>query len=210
MFFVLAMGNALMAIAIALVNFRENHSRAMTLWAFGNAAASAAWTLYALRGFIPYPPSVLGGFACIAGAQMLQTAALIEFTGRKVAWVVMFSLFVLSASGLVSDFLLYGGDSRTMVVSASLGVALWMLAPVAVLFALAPSGDAFVYRMTGLFFAASGVIDAYRGIDAIFGANPTSALLDVSVTQSLTFGGAFVAMLGTSLGFMMMTKKRTA
>lgn len=209
LFIVLASGNAAVALALALVNTRLRRA-AIGLWCAGNALAVLAWALYALRGSIPFPLSVIGGYGAIIASFLLTFAAVVRVGGRSVPWAILSVLWILSVASLLSDFLAYAGDTRILVVTASFGVAFWTLAPAVALLLTAPSGKRSAYAATSAFLFIAGLSDLYRAFDTIFSAHPTAALLDMNATQSLTFGCALVALLGSSTGFFIIARNAQA
>ncbi|HET9029329.1 MAG TPA: GGDEF domain-containing protein [Candidatus Aquilonibacter sp.] len=208
LFVVLAAGNAILAFALGLTNVRGMRLRPVTLWAFGAVAACMGWSVYALRGPIPYDASVVAGYAAISGAYALQLAAIFEFAFVEISPAVIALFWALGVGGVAVDLVSSFGTGPPIIVSASLAVALWVLAPAVTLVLVAPRGQRTIYYMCAGFFAVLFMSALYRGIDTLVSSHPTLHLFEANVTQSLTFFAAFVSMLGTSLCFIILAKER--
>ncbi|MDE2482881.1 MAG: GGDEF domain-containing protein [bacterium] len=208
MFFVLAVGNTILALAIGLSNASGSRVRALNTWASACALAAAAWGLYALRDVVPFAVSVLGGFGALTLSFLVQTFAIADFTERRLPRTAACVAWLVSVVTLGAVFAVTYGDERTLVIWASLGVGLWTLAPALAFIFFAPLRSRALYRFTAAVLAASAACDAYRGLHATVSTTPTMSLLDINLTQSLTFGMSFVAMMATSLAFLVMGKER--
>lgn len=204
-FLLLAATNALVALAMAFANRRHRRLRSIALWATGNAVAVVAWLLYAFRGPIPFPVSLFGGYAGITAMHLLQISAIINASGGRTSWLLAGGIWALSIASFASDFIIYGAEPRHLVVSASFGIALWTLAPAIVLLCLAHRPKPAYFAAAGL-LVANSLVDFYRGVDALFGPNPTATLFDVNIAQTSTFLMEVLSVLGSAVCFLVIAR----
>ena len=198
-----------MAVALTVANVRGAHLRAMTLWAIGSYCQFVAWMFYALRGEgVPELASALVGFSALSAGYALQFAAVVEFSGRRMRYWILGACFVLGVLMHASIFFVEPDDQRLRIIAASFDVSAWLTVSCVALLLYANDRERVSYWLTGAFFGAAAMVNAYRGLDTMFGAAPTQNLFTVNLTQTVAFGSAYVAMLGTSLGFILMTKER--
>jgi len=207
MLVVLAAGCFIMAAASTLPNLRGAHMRAVTQWAVASYIQALAWALYALRGMLPDVISTDAAFACLTGAYALYIVAIYSFSEARAPWPALAAVY-LAGVALHSAFYASAEDQRWRIVVASLLIGPWMLLCALSLFRLARPAERLSYWMTGGFFCFLGFATVYRGFDTLFSPHPTMTLLTVNLMQTITFACGYVTVIGTSLGFIMMTKER--
>ncbi|MBS0294611.1 MAG: GGDEF domain-containing protein [Proteobacteria bacterium] len=197
-----AAASATMAGSLAAV--RPQRREGMGLWALALVLHTITYVLYTLRGVVPNWASVVLANTLLSGTFALVLAAVHQFLGLALPWRRM-GLPVLVMAVL---FALFMDDYRACVIVAGvvapiqLTMVLWSLwrpRPPAPL-----RGAALLTAGLGLqavLLASRSALVASRGV-------PAGGLLQTDGLQSLTFIAAFVVVILSSLGFILMTKDR--
>ena len=197
-----AAASATMAGSLAAV--RPQRREGMGLWALALVLHTITYVLYTLRGVVPNWASVVLANTLLSGTFALVLAAVHQFLGHALPWRRM-GLPVLVMAVL---FALFMDDYRACVIVAGvvapiqLTMVLWSLwrpRPPAPL-----RGAALLTAGLGLqavLLASRSALVASRGV-------PAGGLLQTDGLQSLTFIAAFVVVILSSLGFILMTKDR--
>lgn len=150
------------------------------------------------------PAIVVIATALLALSLTLQAAALLEFGGRKLApWVHSAVI-----AGTALPFALLSGAPSAQVLFGGLAMGTMLLVLAGVAFQIrAPLTRPTRALMVGAFCVGAAVFYA-RGIASPWVTNTVQGFLDPNVFQSLTFMFAYVSMVATSCGFMLMNKER--
>jgi diguanylate cyclase (GGDEF)-like protein len=207
MVFALASGNLIMAIGLYVVN-RTAHIRAITLWVTASVALFIAWTIFGLRGWIPVWSSVGFGFAALNIGYALEYSALAEFSGRTIRGPVLVG-FV--AAGIALNSLFYSmhpEDERSRVVLEFTIAALWLFACGFVTVVRLSPQERTSHLITAGFFFGNAIGDAVRVAQEVMNDSTSGSMMAVSPEHTLSAAVNYVAMFGTSLGFLLMSKER--
>lgn len=208
MIFALASGSLIMAVGLLIVNVRGARMHAMTLWVIASFSLFAAWTLYGLRGLVPLWISVAVAFAALSAGYALQFVSLAVLAERRVRYGLVAAL---TLGGIVAHSLLYAGfpaDERARIVLSSCIAASWLFACGVVLLVGTSREERTSHLLTSGFFLILGVADAVRGVGTMLYESPVISLFSATPLQTVAVIVNYVAMFGTSLGFILMTKER--
>lgn len=196
---------ASLTMAASLAAVRPERREGIGLWALGLVMHTSTYVLYALRGVVPDWASVVLANTLLAGTLAMVLAAIHQFQGRGLPWRRM----VVPVLATAAVFAYFVDDYRARIVMASvvlplqLGMALWSLwrhrpgMPVRGVVLLAVG-----LVLEVLLLVARGMMAARRDI-------PVEGLMQGNVMQSITFMAAFVVVILTSLGFILMAKDRS-
>jgi len=197
-----AAASATMAGSLAAV--RPQRREGMGLWALALVLHTITYVLYTLRGVVPNWASVVLANTLLAGTFALVLAAVYQFQGRALPWqrmvwpvVVMAVLFVLFMDDYRACVMVAG-----VVPPLQIAMVLWSLwrpqPPTPLRGAVLLTAG---LGLQAVLLVARGVLVATNGM-------PARGLLQVDGLQSLTFMAAFVVVILSSLGFILMAKDR--
>jgi diguanylate cyclase (GGDEF)-like protein len=195
---------ASLAMAGSLAAARPRRSEGTGLWALALLLHAATYVLYTLRGTVPDWASIVLSNALLAGTFATVLGAVCQFRGQALPWARMLVPVVVTAA----LFAVFIDDYRARIMVAGtlgpvqIGLVLWVLwrpQP------LAQRRGAWLFTVgAGLQF----VLLAVRGVLAAMHAIALDGLMRSSPMQSFVFMAAFVVVILTSLGFILMTKDR--
>lgn len=195
---------ASLAMAGSLAAARPQRSEGTGLWALGLMLHAATYVLYTLRGTVPDWASIVLANMLLAGTFALALGAVCQFRGQALPWARM--LVPVAAMAVLYAVFIDDYRARIMVAGTlaplQIGLVLWALwrpQPLA------------QRRGAWLFTVGAGLqllLLAVRGMQAAAHAIPLDGLMRGTPMQSFVFMAAFVVVILTSLGFILMTKDR--
>lgn len=202
MLFMTAAASCAMAGAMAAV--RPQQREGVGLWALALLLHAGCYVLYALRGLAPAWASVVLANTLLSGCFALTLAAVEQFHGRPLPWrrmAVPLALVPALFAWFIDNY-----AARQIVCGTVLPVQLLL-----VLWSLwRPHAPA--QRRGALLLSACLLVEvlllAGRGWLALTGRMDAVDLLHISPSQSVMFVMAFVTVILSSLGFILMTKDR--
>jgi diguanylate cyclase (GGDEF)-like protein len=209
MYLAMATVSLVLAVGLTLANVRSAHMRAMTIWVFACLAMFGALSLLALRGSVAPELSVVTAFALLFAAIALDFAALTEFAGRRVPWVAVAFAFAACVAVHTASYFVDPGGARLRAVLTSLPFAAWLVGCALALVVRAKPHERETRWLTAAFFLVWAVFTVGRGLYAVFPNVPPMTALSVDAAHSVWLAVNFVAILGSSLGFILMTKERS-
>lgn len=195
---------ASLAMAGSLAAARPRRSEGTGLWALGLLLHAATYVLYALRGTVPDWASIVLANMLLAGTFALVLGAVCRFRGQALPWARML-VPVVATTALFAVFI---DDYRVRIMVAGIlgpvqiGLVLWAL--------WRPQPPAQL-RGAWLFTVGAGLqllLLAVRGMQAAAHAIALDGLMRGTPMQSFVFMAAFVVVILTSLGFILMAKDR--
>lgn len=195
---------ASLAMAVSLAAARPQRSKGTGLWALGLVLHAATYVLYTLRGMVPDWASIVVSNMLLAGTFAMALGAVSQFRGQVLPWARM----LVPVVAMTLLFALFIDDYRARIIVAGvlapvqLGMVLWVL--------WRPQPPAQL-RGAWLFSVGLGLqfaLLAVRGMLAALDAIPLDGLMHGSPMQSFVFMAAFVVVILTSLGFILMAKDR--
>ncbi len=192
------------AMAGAMGAVRPHKREGVGLWALALLLHASCYVLYALRGVAPDWASVVLANTLLSGSFALTLAAVEQFQGRPQPWwrmavplVVVAALFAWFIDSYAARQMVSG-----TVLPAQLLLVLWAL--------WRPHSPE--QRRGALLLSVCVLIEvlllAGRGWLALTGRMDNTGLLQISPSQSVVFVMAFVTVILSSLGFILMTKDR--
>lgn len=193
------------AMAASMAVVRPERREGIGLWALGLTLHGAAYVLYALRGQVPGWASIVLANVLLSGCFALTLAAVEQFHGRPLPWgrmVVPMALVALVMQWYVDNF-----QVRVAVLGAVLPLQLALL-----LWALwhphppEPARGALLLTAGA---ALQWVLLGLRGWLVASGGTPVGELMQAGGLQSLSFVTAFVVIIVSSLGFILLAKDRS-
>ena len=208
MIFAFASGSLIIAVGLWVANLRAAHMRVMTLWVVANLAIFVAWVFYGLLGVVPSVLSSNVGFAFYDAGYALEFAALGLFCGRRVSWRLITLLAVAGAAAHVACYALDPQHALLRIAVAMLVIAGWTAACAIMLMLFTTPDERTSHWMTASFFAVLAVANAGRALNALLSSDPHITTLSNGPVQSVVLALSYVALFGTSLGFILMTKER--
>jgi diguanylate cyclase (GGDEF)-like protein len=196
------------AVGLGIANLRDAKMRSMTMWSAGLLALCASTALYGFRDAMPLALSVIAGFVCLNAGFLLEYAALRTFRGRPVRWR---ALCAVTAAAITAHIvlLLTGASEQLRIAFASAVMAAWLVASLLVLLRGIKADERYSHVLTASFFGVWACCSLLRGLYAAFSGDPHMTLFATNVVQSVWLAIQFVSILGTSLGFILMTKERS-
>ncbi len=204
----MALATLMLSIAFTVANSRAR-MHAMSLWAAALYFQFGATVLYALRDVIPLWVSAVVAFTALNAGLMLEYAALREFSSLRIHWRLLAAIVIVASAAHAVLFLTEPQDERTRIILVSFAMAAWLAASAILLFNTAKGRERYSHAMAGTFFAIWALFCSVRGSYALVANDPTMTLLGVNGVQTVWLTVQFMALLGTSLGFVMMTKERS-
>jgi diguanylate cyclase len=100
-------------------------------------------------------------------------------------------------------------NARLRLTMAPFTVAAWVAACGAALVATAEGYERSAHWLTAALFFTWGVFEVVRGVYALLVNDPTTSLLGENAVYSVSLMVGFIGIIGTSLGFILMTKERS-
>ncbi|MFT4241626.1 MAG: GGDEF domain-containing protein [Acidovorax sp.] len=196
---------ASLAMAGALAAVRPERREGIGLWALGLVLHTITYVLFTLRGKVPDWASIVLANMLLSCTFALVLAAVHQFQGRALPWwrmlvpvVVMTVLYAVYIDDYRMRLMIAG-----VVPPVQLGLALWSLW-------VGPHRPA--QRRGAAMFSAGLALQVLllgvRGVAAATYAIPVEGLMHGNLTQSFTFMAAFMVVIFSSLGFILMTKDR--
>ncbi|MBV7544367.1 GGDEF domain-containing protein [Acidovorax sp. sic0104] len=193
----------MMAASMAVVGWGRRRD-GLARWAAALLVNAIGHTLIALRGLAPDLLSVVVGNVLLSCVFVGMIAAIYQFQGRAVRWVLLLAPPLVVA--VVVLFFVDNFAARVSFVSLLIGLqAVWTLA------AALERRHATVGRGQWLLVAGLGLEAAVlggRALLALSGSAVATSILQGSVLQTLTFMGTFAVVLISSMGFVFMARDR--
>lgn len=193
----------MMAASMAVVGWGRRRD-GLARWAAALLVNAIGHTLIALRGLAPDLLSVVVGNVLLSCVFVGMIAAIYQFQGRAVRWVLLLAPPLVVA--VVVLFFVDNFAARVSFVSLVIGLqAVWTLA------AALERRHATVGRGQWLLVAGLGLEAAVlggRALLALSGSAVATSILQGSVLQTLTFMGTFAVVLISSMGFVFMARDR--
>ncbi len=173
-------------------------------WAASLAIQVLAFFLFALRGVIPDPLSIVAANGLLPLAISLQAAAILEFHGRRMpSWVHVAGL---SAGMVIFASLLDSFHARAVVSAVVFGTAL--LAVALLMYRLRSElGARTRWTMIASFILGAASFCG-RGLNAWLAPDQFTALFSSSPLQSFNFLLAYAFVVSSSFGFLLMHIER--
>lgn len=196
---------ASLTMAASLGAVRPGRREGISLWALGLMMHTSTYVLYALRGLVSDWASIVLANTLLSGTFAMVLAAVHQFQGRALPWRRM--AVPVAATALLFAFFI--DDYRARIVTAGvvpplqLGMVLWSLwreRPAASLRGATLLSVGLVMEV--LLLGVRGMLAATRDI-------PVEGLMQGNAMQSITFMAAFVVVILSSLGFILMGKDRS-
>jgi diguanylate cyclase (GGDEF)-like protein len=182
--------------------------RSMTLWALALVGDFCATLLYGARGIIAPAPSTIGGFAFLAIGGSLKIAAIYEFRRWDIRWRLL-AFVAIAAWGAHTAMFAAGLPEQALIAFTSFALGGWTIACAASLFVGAEAYERYAFRLTGTFFAVWGALSILRGLYAGFSGDTSMSLFADNAVEVGWLVVQFCAMMGTSLGFLLITKEHS-
>lgn len=192
------------AIAAAMAAVRPQTRDGIGLWALALLLHGSCYTLYALRGQVPDWASIVLANACLSGSFALTLGAIEQFAGRPLPYgrmalpvLVLTLLFAIHIDDYRARMLITGTVLPLQLALAL--VALWCQRP----------GE--LWRgalLLSLCLIFEWLLLVGRGWRAFRGQLDAQGLLQMSPVQAAIFGLAFITIILSSLGFILLTKDR--
>lgn len=192
----------MMAVSMAVVGARRR-SDGLARWAAALLINAIGHLLIMLRGQIPDVWSVVVANLLLSGVFVAMIAAIYQFQGRPVRWVLLLMPCVLVA-GFVIVFI-DNFPARASFVGLVIGLqAVWALVTAL------ERRHATVGRGQWLLVGGLGLEALVLGGRALLalGGTGTASILQGSTLQTLTFMGTFSVVLIGSMGFVFMSRDR--
>ena len=175
----------------------------LALWCFSLVAQALAFSLFAVRG-APQAAAIVLGASLLGLSFTLQASALLVFDRRHLpAWV---HTAVIAA--VAPPFAMIIGDpaSATLFGGVVFGTLLLVVAGVA--WQIHAPGSAPARSVLVLSFALAAFAFYFRGVSAMFSAEPTRAFTSPTFFESGLYLACYASVLAASLGFVLLHKER--
>lgn len=204
----LAAGNLIMAVGLIVVNVESAAARGGRLWIAGNLAWFCGWVLLMLRGITPPLVSVILGNSILAAGLVFEFDAICMFRKRPYHRGLLYAALVLQVVSLVTMYA-FVASPQAYIIECSLFGGLVALALVVRLLVHGPSqwrsADGLAVAVMALIAFAS----LFRAVHTIVYPQATTTLLVQNAVQSGFFAALYVATIGSSYAFLLMTKQES-
>ncbi|RYF26154.1 MAG: GGDEF domain-containing protein [Comamonadaceae bacterium] len=187
-----------------LVGGADRRREGVGLWAAGLLMQALAYVLLAGRGRLPDAISIVLANALLSGVFACVLGAAFQFQRKPLPWARM-----LAPVGVtVVLFIVYLDDYVARLVIAGIVFPLQLALP---FWELCHRGARNVGRgawLVGLGLLIQMVVLVVRAVMAALGLMPLEGLMQVSLTQHVTFLATFITVQASSFGFVLMAKDR--
>jgi hypothetical protein len=200
------------ALAPAAIGVLVWHSRptypGFGRWTLGNIFAVISLFLLSLRGVAPDWISVVLANIFAAGGAILFLQGIRLFCRLRLQGWPEYLAGALVVS-IVVCFRYFTNNLGVRILVTSLFIGSMGLACGITLLRAAPTGRRFSMYFTGIVFTLAGVVSFFRGV-YVYTYAPVTDLFAPSVVNAVYFGGASMAVVCWSFGFILMTGEQQA
>ena len=203
MFLMIIAASATLALSVGWVS-RKNSKDGLRIWACALLAHTAAFILLALRDKIPDQLSIVLANILLSCVYAMLLAAIVQFQQRQISSILLWGppLF----TGVTFSLLL--SNIHVRIVIGGLVFTSQILIGLVLLVRSKTSESSRGRDLLIAGFALMVLVFGYRISSVIQGSQSIQSLMSESAVQLLTFLGAFVALLLSSNGFLMMIMER--